>query len=532
MNMHLGKPKHVLSSSILTVLFFTIHYLYSAMILDEKDNILLTLIPPPCIFLSLMLLFFWADKQSEKAELILRNSPSKPFHLWKQYFVLIIICWIPYYIMCFPGNMYWDTGTSILYNLGIDKSNPNNPWFQNIIAGLAYRFGVLFGKPIIGITIYVLLQFLSQVALLSYSLTLQHKNQLLSLMLLFLYICIPVFPIYTLTMGKDSNFALSVMLYVCMTLRLVQNPNRFFENRLMPLFLTVSLTLMGLFRNFAIYIPSFSLILYSFHILKEKRQKQCVIIIVSFSVFTCILLPNISGIPNTEIRETLSIPLQQTAYYYLNYQDELESEEIEKIAEVISLDALQQYNPAISDPIKNQFIPNPSIRQLQDYFSVWAHQFLRHPVAYLKAFYLHTYAYYTPSAIRNDIKPHVFLGFNTRRDLFSETALTPNNNEYLSLVSTIDSNSLSIPILDYFSKIGIYSWLLLITIVRLIQIKQTRYMLCLAPIIMIFFGCLFSPVNGYYRYAYSMIINIPILFSYVMQLETREIGIPERRELQ
>ena len=50
MNMHLGKPKHVLSSSILTVLFFTIHYLYSAMILDEKDNILLTLITLLCVF--------------------------------------------------------------------------------------------------------------------------------------------------------------------------------------------------------------------------------------------------------------------------------------------------------------------------------------------------------------------------------------------------------------------------------------------------------------------------------------------------
>ena len=532
MNTILGKPKHILSSSILTVLFSTIHYLYSVKILGEKDCILHTLITPSLFFLSLILLFIWADKQSKKNRIDTSYSASKSFLLWKQYFVIIIICWTPYYIMCFPGNMFYDTGTSILYNLGVDKSNHNNPFLQNVIAGIAYRFGAIFGKPIIGITIYIFLQFLSQIALLSYSLTLLQKNQLLRLMLLFLYICIPVFPIYTLTMGKDSNFALAVMLYVCMTLRLVKNPNRFFESRFMPLLLASSLILMGLFRNHAIYIPSFSLILYSLLVLKKKKQKQCVTLFVSISLFTCLLLPIILGIPNTEIRESLSIPLQQTGYYYLNYQDEIESEEIEKIAEVVSLEALEQYNPAISDPIKAQFIPNPSIRQLRDYFSVWAHQFLRHPVAYLKSFYLHTYAYYTPSAIRNDIKPHVFLGFATRSDLFTETALTPNSNEYLKWVSKIDALSISMPIVSYFSKIGIYSWLLLIAVVRLIQTKQTRYMLCLAPIIMIFLGCLFSPVNGYFRYAYSMIVNIPILFSYVMQLETREIDIPKRRELQ
>lgn len=475
--------------------------------------------------MSLILLFCWADKQSENC-IDTSHSASEQFHLWKQYFVIIIICWIPYYIMCFPGNVFYDSGTSILYNLGIDRSNPNNPFFQSIIAGMAYRFGAVFGKPIIGIAIYVFLQFLSQVALMSYSLCLTQKNQLLSLILLFIYICVPAFPIFTLSMGKDSNFALAVMLYVCMTLKLMQNHNQFFEHRTKPLLLSVSLLLMGLFRNHAVYIPSLSLLIYSFFVMKEKRQRQYVIISVAFSIFACVLLPSLAGVPDTEIRESLSIPLQQTGYYYQKYHNEIQPEEMVKLSNVVPIKALQQYNSATSDPIKDQFIRHPTSKQLQDYFSVWAHQFMRHPISYLKAFYLHTYAYYTPSAMINDFE-HIQLGIHTSAKLFDETALTQNDNEYLSLVSDIDSISLSIPIFNYLAKIGIYSWLLLITVVRLFQIKQTRYMLCFAPIIMIFVGCLFSPINGYFRYAYSMIINIPILFVYVIQLGKKRINPPK-----
>ena len=55
--------------------------------------------------------------------------------------------------------------------------------------------------------------------------------------------------------------------------------------------------------------------------------------------------------------------------------------------------------------------------------------------------------------------------------------------------------------------------MLLISILLLIVFKKGRYMLCFAPLLMVFIGCLLSPVNGYYRYAYAMIIGVPIAFT-------------------
>ena len=49
--------------------------------------------------------------------------------------------------------MLYDTGTSILWSLGIDRSNVNNPWFQNLLFGGVYRLGRLLGDPNRGVAL-------------------------------------------------------------------------------------------------------------------------------------------------------------------------------------------------------------------------------------------------------------------------------------------------------------------------------------------------------------------------------------------
>ena len=66
-------------------------------------------------------------------------------------FGILLVCWMPWGVFCFPGNLPWDAGTSIAWFLNLDRSNVNNPWFQNLWMGLFFQAGNLLGLPKLGI---------------------------------------------------------------------------------------------------------------------------------------------------------------------------------------------------------------------------------------------------------------------------------------------------------------------------------------------------------------------------------------------
>ena len=69
-------------------------------------------------------------------------------------FGILLVCWMPWGVFCFPGNLPWDAGTSIAWFLNLDRSNVNNPWFQNLWMGLFFQAGNLLGLPKLGIYLY------------------------------------------------------------------------------------------------------------------------------------------------------------------------------------------------------------------------------------------------------------------------------------------------------------------------------------------------------------------------------------------
>lgn len=429
-------------------------------------------------------------------------------------FLILCLVWGVYYYMCFPGNIIYDTGDSILYHLGIDRNNVNNSYFQNIVFGNAYLFGKALGDPKIGIAVFCTLQFVSYLVVLSYLIDRIGKlSVLMRNLVLIWYLMVPAFPIYSMTMAKDSNFALVVLLYTGLTFEMVKDPDAFFAGRVRPVLLGVSVVLIGLFRNYAHVVPTAAILCVSFFVFKNKKSRTFAISIAAITCFMVYIFPALTNAPKAQIREALSVPIQQTGYYVNHYRDEVTPEEYEKINAIVPFEALEYYDPSISDPIKNHFKADPTGEELRGYFEAWFSQFVKHPDAYLHAFYLKSYVYYIPNSDKSDVKAHVFSGFYVSNEDKPRLGLYESGSEYVDLVKSIDTDVMNIPIYGLFSKIGLYTWLLLIGIARIIQMRKFSFFACIAPAIMIIVGCLFSPVNGYYRYAYSMILSIPIIFA-------------------
>lgn len=429
---------------------------------------------------------------------------QRPFLL---VFCALLVCWLPYVILCFPGNITYDTGTSILSHLGM-IDNPNNPAFLNYLYGWLYRAGVWLGALDVIVFLSCLIQLLLFALVLSRSIVLVYKSrapQIVAVALFLLYAILPVFPVYAFTLGKDSSFALltlvlGLLVYECC----IEDGERWKNWHSLLLFATV--LLLPLVRNYAIWIVLLSL----FPLVKKKRMVRLPLIA---AIATTALFRLMVPAPAGDIAEVLPLPIQQTGYVVREY--DIPEDEMAAISAVLPLHVFNSYNPGNADPLKDNFLGNNDALARRNYYRVWFAQMLRYPAAYAKAFYLLTNGYYTPEVLRNDLKPHIFLGYSVNERVLSDTAISPNKNPGLSIVQQIDNAFSSMPIIGVFQRIGIYTWILIYTAFNGFRRKIGLPMLCLLPSFLVFLGCCLGPVNAYFRYALPLVVSAPVLCSLI-----------------
>ena len=432
-------------------------------------------------------------------------------------FSVLACFWVVYYLWCFPGNMFWDSGTSIAWYLNLDRTNNNLPFFQNWLAGTFYTLGRILGAPVYGIGIYCLLQMVLEMILLTKIILYLSESESVgrtAYVPLILYCLMPLFPLYAMSMAKDSNFALAILLFEYFALQYANEKELFFSDPGKTGGLAAAIILMALFRNNAGFIPALAFIIIS--LFNRKRQA----ILISVTALLGVLLvqyavPGLFGIPPVDRRENMSMPLQTTAYYIHQVPEEVTQEEKEIIDSVVGYQEMMDlYNPHIADPIKD--ISDFDAPKQMRFLKMWAGMIAKHPKVMLDGFYQSTYVYYTPDAVNMARKPHVSYGIaisDENKDLLD---LRFDQNAKENAQNAVET-ALNFPVVSLFAKIGIYSWILIgIALLTILIRRVRRFFFCCVPLLMVFVGCLLSPVNGYYRYAYSMILSIPVVATAVI----------------
>lgn len=462
-------------------------------------------------YLLLSLLFRWVDRQNENVPV--SRSARKAF--WIS-FLFLSVCWLPYYLLSFPGNIAYDSATAILTYLEIAE-NFNIPPFLILLYGMVYRLGTLLGGFHISVAVFCTIQMLLYLCVYSYAMVLVSQSRApvwLQCTMLLLYGLIPMFPMFALCIGKGSSFALPLAVF-CLGIYEQLHNDSFYSSKFRTGIFFCSCVLAPLMRNGAtlvIAVPLAILLIVScFTPRRKTSQRAFLFCALAASVLIGIFLPRLIVPRSPDIAESLSIPLQQTAYCLRNHP--LTEQEQEIINKVIPIDAFQEYNSRISDPIKQHFLNDASKKDILNYLMLWLRQFFKHPVSYCKAFYLHTDAYYTPGVLHSDIKAHIPCGLSCP-DAFRRLVNWPGRNPGLRLISRFDrllSDTFGLRLLQ---SIGFYTWMMLFTIAYRMNKGPRKHacrdLLPLVPAILILIGCCFSPVNGYIRYAYPAIICIPI----------------------
>ena len=521
--------------SIFFTLFMVIGYSYSQigtleLLISSEINILVTILKFSGFYilikniLNTLYNFFTKYKFNNKKNIIWDIFNKHPFLLT---FIILLIVYSVYLIAYYPGVINYDNADQIKEVMGMHTRyldsivvlNENvtltnfNPIMHTLLLGNLFKLGYMMGNVNFGLFLYTLLQMLIVISTLSYSIYFLYnekvKKEYLFLMLL-IYMFIPYFPFYAITAVKDTLFSMAVLIYIIKLYQFIKYENK--KRRIIGLIITMLLVI--LLRNNGIYLIMFSFP-FTFFIKKDMRS-----IIVTMTI--SILVFNIGygklltylEIPNTSIREALSIPFQQTARYVKYYSDEVTEEEKLAIDKILNFETLgERYTPELSDKVKNEYNRYATDKELKNYFTVWWKMLLKRPMTYINSTVNNIYGYFYPNTYKS------FL-YTVLNDKLPEAGFDYHFNNFYNFRNFLWAYGncyTIIPILKLFVNCGFYTWAYLFLLFTLILIKKKKFIIILLPAFALILTTIAGPANTYFRYVIPYAISFPLVVGIILK---------------
>lgn len=450
--------------------------------------------------------------------------------------VFIIICWLPYIISFYPIILSPDPSYQIKqffgirtkyadYSILIDDNvviTNHHPVTHTVLLGGCLKLGELMGNDNLGLFFYSIIQITFLVTTLAFSIYYMQKMNLKTKYLfgvLLLYALVPMFPLYAMSGVKDVIFGTLIFLYLIFLHNYikVKGDYKWWQYILIILLLI----LICLFRNNGIHTLILSLPFLLFVVRKKWKEILIVMICVFgfYGVFDKIVLPYFKITPGS-IRETLSVPFQQTARLVKYHSDDLTSEEIEVIDKILGYDDLaERYNPELSDPVKNEYNKYATNEDLKEYFKVWFSGLIKHPGTYIEATMNNTYGYFYPEKTNW----YVYYKYDDR---IVEDGFSYSYNSLGTLRNVLSNYAVCfpyIPVIGLISNIGFNVWIILVLLTYAIYKKLYKNIVILSPVLALILVCILGPANTYFRYALPFIFAIPFIFAVFLEKQSKDI---------
>lgn len=433
---------------------------------------------------------------------------KKHIFLWS--LVIIFICWLPYFIVYYPGIITGDSLSELNMILGNKAVTDHHTVIHFIFMYIPYKIGYFIsGNVNFSVGLISLTQMLVMASIFAYSiffLAKRNVNKYLLIATLLFYAIVPVFGFYSITMWKDIIFSGMVLLLVLELIKLLEKRNDIsFKNSYS--FIIISL-LTIFFRNNAIYMY-FILALVTLIIFRKKLKVIVPMLIIVFAVFFVVKGPiyNYFSIQTSKSSEYIAIPLQQIGR--MAYKGvEFTKEEKDLINELIPLKILRKsYNAEIVDSIK--FNDNYNAEAFEEnkieYLKLWVNLCFKHFGIATEAYLTSTLGYYYPNV-----------------DYWVTTAKIDENDIGVHTSSFVPDNirdeitklgTRTLPIIGNTWCIALAFWLILLSAYIAVKRYRTK---CIVYVYVPIFGIwltmmVATPVFAEFRYIFSAFTCLPIL---------------------
>lgn len=443
---------------------------------------------------------------------------------FKRPFIVLSIVWMPQVLLKYPGALCYDAFQQLYQFFGEMKFTSHHPPFDTVLIGGFVKFGDMIGSMNVGLFLYILVQTICFIAVLSYTFPLLERlkvSYLYRSIALVIYCVVPYYVGYAGVVIKDTLYGITMIWYfTCITYLLLEKWDYTCNYKNVIRFIIAS-TLVSLTRNNGIYVVAPMALAISVYFGKVFwKQKKKVILLVTMLFVPVLLYSGINRALNSHYdiqpgskREMLSIPFQQTARYIKEYGDEVTSEEREAIDAVLAYDKLaEKYDPNISDPVKATFKDECTSEQMKLYFQVWAKQLMKHPLVYVEATLNNIYGMFCPNEDNYVYYANaVEAGKKESKVQFSTAPVLLKMQDVLV---TLYKGIHELPIVGVFSNIGFYMLSFFYLLAFMLKDKKYELLFLGIPGLMSIAIAVASPVFfGHPRYLFPLVYTMPLFFA-------------------
>lgn len=479
----------------------------------------------------------------------LRDLPKQKERAGRWYVYVLftgicLLCYLPYYLMYYPGWLSNDVVWQIEQILGLAPPSNHHPYFHTLLMKVFFMTGYrLSGTYTGGAALYTFCQMLAMAMVygfLLYQLYRRGSRTGWLVLAVAFYALLPINGLMTIFMGKDMVFTAVLLLFAWMTAAFDLDGARTEKkdgekaapgdgraqgggkrNLRGAAYFAAGL-LLCLLRSNGIFIFLGTAIVL---LLVRMRQRRfpvrtfaCVCgVLVCFLLYRGPVLGALKVEPPDTI-EGLTMPTQHLLCAYLK-GGSLTEEEIGMLDRVVPVEQVgEYYNPWFFDIVKN-FIREAGDQQViadnkGAYFRLWLKVGLRNPLQYMVAEVRQTCGYWTLAKRDYEyVYGEYFMvdnpfGIATERKLFSyddELAMHDFLMGFQDLYNRV-------------WRLGLNTWLMVFGIAYLAYTKNGQGVLLYVPFIMLLGSLLLAtPVSNEFRYAYGLFAAFPVLFGYTFR---------------
>lgn len=426
-------------------------------------------------------------------------------------FLVILIGWLPWLLLNYPGTSCPDGNLQLKQFLGDADWAAGHPPLSSLIMGILFSLGRRLADANFGFFLYCFFQSCVGAWIFSYSM-----KKLLELGIsirwcgvgILFFAFSPFWGTYAQWFEKDLLYAEVATLQAIFLLEVIRKKGC---NAKDGTLLAVSSILASLLRNNGIYAVVPALALLVVWLKKQDRKRAFLVLLATILVYGGVtkgLYYSVLDMARPSPAEALSVPFQQTARYVVYYGDELTEHEREVIDHVLSVEGIKCYDPVISDPVKYYYRG----AELGEYFKVWFQMFWKHPGCYVSAFINKGYGYLAP--VSQNIEAWIGLeGDYTSYDV--ELGIHHVFDPELSYaLGQLWNLSMVLPLVRYLCTPGLYTWIMLVLALLLWKHQKRGALILFVPSMMNVLVCLASPLAGAIRYEMPTVAAVPLLIGW------------------
>lgn len=465
-------------------------------------------------------------------------------HSFLHLMLLLLLCWLPHILISYPfygTSGLWDALGQFYGHMQFTAHFP--PMFTLLI-GCFSKLGIFLGNVNAGMYLFVLIQTVIAAMSISYAIyTMQKLMSAPRWLIVFSLIGAIFVPYYSGYVGvilRDNLYSYAVLVFVVEIFYMIMGDSSYFKSKGHCFLLGISMIEMIFFRKNGIYILYPMVGVLCIWLWRKTKKSDKKIRGVLLKAYIILIFPIICanaasyavtvhyGIESGSIREAFSLPFQQTARYVCEYGDEVTEKEKAAISKVLDYESLaENYNPRISDPVKDTFNNSAAWEELKDYFYVWFRQLLKHPLVYLKATVNQNYYMIYPYVENNVVYTDMIDGYQAEIVNVMKEELNIHDTGWLlnfkMAVKVFYYVMFSFPVVGLMSSLAFYNLILIFLTIDCIQKKCMNWILFSVPLFLSNIIVLLAPViQGHPRYALPIIYCTPFAVAYYLYLRNNE----------